>query len=217
MKDKIEIFIADDHPVFRGGLRYIIEQDARLEIVGEAEDGLAALAGLESCAPDIAVLDIDMPGKDGFEVARAIGEKRLPVEVIFLTMHKDEHFLNASLDLGVKGYLIKDSAAIEIINCIKAVAAGQVFVSPQISGLLVKRAARRDQFAAEMPQVNSLTATERRILKFIADYKTSKEIADELCISVRTVEHHRANILEKLELKGSHSLIKFATEHKSQI
>lgn len=216
MKTAIHVVIADDHPIFRQGLRQIIESDAGLKVVAEAEDGDEALARIEETRAEIAILDVDMPRRDGFEVTRALQEKRLPTEVIFLTMHKDEHFFNAALDAGVKGYVIKDSAVSDIINSIKIVAAGQNYISPQLSTYLINRGRRAETLARQKPAVERLTATERRILKLIANFKTSKEIADQLCISVRTVEHHRANISEKLDLRGSHALVKFAVKHESE-
>src|SRR5262249_55294128 len=110
MKPEITVLICDDHPIFRHGLRQVVEADPRLTVVGEAEDGEISLLRIEQFAPQVAILDIDMPGKDGFEVARTIREKGLPVKVIILTMHKDERILNAALDLGVRGYVLKDSA-----------------------------------------------------------------------------------------------------------
>lgn len=217
MPTEIKIFLADDHPLLRDGLRLAIQRDARLRVIGEAADGAEAVERLQHGDADVAVLDIDMPHKDGFEVARTIREKGLKTEVIFLTMHKDERFLNAALDLGVKGYMLKDGAVAEIINCIQTVAAGHEYVSPQLTGFLLKRSRRAAALAAERPGLDTLTPTERRVLQLIAAYKTSKEIAEELRIGVRTVEHHRARICEKLELKGAHALIKFAVEHKSEI
>lgn len=213
----LRIVIADDHPIFRKGLRQVLETDPRLHIVAEAEDGDAALACLDEQKPEVAVLDIDMPGRDGFEVARAVQEKRLPIAIIFLTMHTDEHVFNTAFDLGVKGYVLKDGAVMEIIKAIRAVAAGENYISSELATFLVRRANRAAALAQEKPTLASLTQTEQRVLKLIADYKTSREIADELCISPRTVERHRANISEKLNLKGSHALLKFATEHKSQL
>jgi DNA-binding NarL/FixJ family response regulator len=217
MKTEIKIFIADDHPIFRDGLKSLIEKDDRLKIIGEAGDGGEALEKLSQAAADIAILDIDMPGSDGFEVARKIGEMNLPTKVIFLTMHKDEHFLNKALDLDVKGYLIKESAVTDIINCIKNVAEGRVFISPSISGFLLKRIKQAEKTKDTAAFLESLTQTERRILTLIADYKTSREIGDELFVSFRTIENHRANIAKKLDLKGSHALIKFALENKSRL
>ncbi|HRH45961.1 MAG TPA: response regulator transcription factor, partial [Pyrinomonadaceae bacterium] len=172
---------------------------------------------LEELNVDVAILDIDMPRKDGFEVVRLIKQKRLTAAIIFLTMHKDERFLNTAFDLGIKGYILKDSAVTEIVQCIKSVTEGKEFVSHQLLGFLIKRARNAAELAQKKPQVTRLTPTERQILKLIGDYKTSKEIAEQMAIGIRTVEHHRANICEKMELRGNHALIKFAVEHKSEL
>ena len=217
MKAPISVVLADDHPVFRQGLRQVIETDAQLQVVGEAVDGQEAIAKISETNAQVAVLDVDMPNGNGFEVARALKQNQVPVEVVFLTMHKDERFLNAALDLGVKGYLLKDSAVTEIIAGIKAVAAGEDYVSPALTTYLLKRSRRAAQLVAEKPALDRLTPTERRVLALLGDYKTSKEIAAELFISIRTVERHRANICEKLDLRGAHALIKFATENRSEL
>ncbi len=217
MASEIKVFIADDHPIFRHGLRQIIEQAPQLVVVDEAEDGETAWQKLLTCGAEVAVLDIDMPGRDGFEIARAIREQRLKVAVVFLTMHKDERFLNQALDLEVKGYVLKDSALTEIVRCIRAVAAGQEYVSPQLTPFLINRSRRAATLAAQKPQLAALSPVERRVLKLVAEYKTNKEIADQLCLSIRTIEHHRARIGEKLELEGHHALLKFALEHQSEL
>lgn len=217
MQKDITIMIADDHPIFRQGLRQVIETDPHLKIVAEADDGEMTLERLPQSGAEIVVLDVNMPNKDGFEVARSIRAQRLPVAVIFLTMHKDERFFNAALDLGVRGYVLKDSAVTEIIGCIRAVAGGHEYVSPNLTSYLLNRSRRAAALVVEKPGVGQLTASERRILKLIAEYKTNKEVADEMCLSARTVEHHRANICEKLELKGTHALLKFAVAHQSEL
>jgi DNA-binding NarL/FixJ family response regulator len=217
MRSEIRIVIADDHPIFRQGLRQVIEKAPHLKVVAEAEDGTTALERIQECKPEIAILDIDMPNEDGFAVARSIRERRLPVTVIFLTMHKDELHFNAALDLGVKGYLIKDNAAADVINCINAAAAGQNYMSPALSTYLLNRGRRATALVKQQPALGDLTATERRILGLLAEYKTSKEIAGELCLSIRTIENHRANICTKLDLHGTHALVKFAIQHKSEL
>src|SRR5438128_272344 len=136
MKSELRLVIADDHPIFRKGLLQVIGSEPMFKIIGEADDGDAALKVIEAMQPDVAILDVDMPNKDGFDVARTIIERRLPVEVIFLTMHKDESLFNAALSLGVKGYVLKDSALADIVNSIKAVGSGENFISPALSTFL---------------------------------------------------------------------------------
>lgn len=216
-ENKIRVLIADDHPIFRKGLREVIEDDDELLVVGEADDGAAAFERLRALAPEVAVLDIGMPKMDGFAVAQKIVAAKLDVRIIFLTMYKERDAFNHALDLGVRGYLLKDSAATEIVGGIKAVAAGEHYISPAISSFLLSRAARADSLAAAHPGLQTLTPTENRILRFIADKKTSKEIADELFVSPRTVDNHRANICQKLDLRGGNALLKFALEHKSEL
>jgi len=213
----IRILIADDHPVFRQGLLQIIESDPQLKVVAEAADGEQALARLQDTPLDVAMLDLTMPLKDGFAVARAARELRIAVPLVFLTMHKDEHYLHAALDLGVKGYVLKDSAISEIVNCLKAVVAGQDYISPALSSYLIRRSTRSAALAAEKPALAGLTPTERRVLKLIADGQTSREIGTALGIGVRTVEHHRNNIATKLGLSGSHALVKFAIKHQAEL
>lgn len=215
MNKELRVLIADDHPIFRQGLRQIIEIDPGLKVVAEASDGEQAFERLREALPDIAVLDLSMPLKDGFAVARAVRDARLTVALIFLTMHRDEHYLNAALDLGVRGYVLKDSAVAEVVSCIRAVAAGQDYISPALSSYLLRRAARAATLAAEKPALAGLTPTERRILKLIAEGETSRRIAEALNIGLRTVEHHRNNIAVKLDLRGSHALVKFAVKHQS--
>jgi len=214
---EIRVILADDHPIFRRGLRQVLEMDERLKVVCETEDGDSTLARIRELRPDVAIVDVDMPGRDGFEVVRALRDLRVAAPVVFLTMYKDAQFLNSALDVGVKGYVLKDSAVTEIVNAVKMVAAGQSFISPQLSTHLLNRVTRAAQLEEQQPGIAELTPTERRVLKLVAEYKTSKEIADLLHVGVRTIEHHRATIAAKLDLKGSHALIKFAIEHRSEL
>lgn len=217
MTPKIKIFIADDHPIFRGGLRQLIALELNLEVIGEAKDGAEAIERLLHSQADVALLDIDMPKASGFDVLTAVREKGVAVNFIFLTMHKDEQFLNAALDLGVKGFLVKDSAAEEVIDCINAVVNGEEFISPQLTSFLLKRMRQAQTTPAKASLFAQLTPTERKVLKRIAAYKTNKEIAAELNMGVRTVEQHRLNISEKFDLKGRHALMKFAAENVDRL
>jgi DNA-binding NarL/FixJ family response regulator len=217
MSKEIRIVIADDHPIFRRGLRMVIEADPRLKVVAEADDGESALARVVEFQPDVAVLDIDMPPPDGLAVARRLREQRSAVEVVFLTMHNDEALLDAALDVCVKGFVVKDGAANEIVGCIKAVAAGRSFFSPTLSGHLLARRERADSPAGHSTSLDGLTAAERRVLRLIGESKTNREIAGQMFISVRTVEHHRSNICAKLGLTGKNALLTFALTHKAEL
>lgn len=215
MTDQIRLLIADDHPIVRQGLCQVIEKDPRLKIVAEAGDGQTALDQIRATQPDIAILDIDMPGRNGFAVARALASLPTPVKVIFLTVHREEDFFNEALELGAQGYVLKDSAVTDIVACIRAVAAGQNYVSPVLTSYLFQQRPRA--LEAKPAGIETLSPTERQILKLIADYKTTKEIAALLYISPHTVQTHRKNICVKLELEGSHALMRFALEHKSRL
>lgn len=217
MNQEIKILIADDHPVFRRGLRMIIEADADLKVVAEAADGAEALNHLRECSPDVVILDVDMPKLGGFEVVREMQKLNLSAEVIFLTMYKDEGLFNQAIDLGVKGYILKDSAIADIVAGIKAAAKGENFISPPLTTFLVNRGSRLSKFAESKPAVNDLTAAEMNVLKLIADHKTSREIAEKLFISPHTVERHRFNICTKLDVHGTNALLKFAIENKNRL
>jgi DNA-binding NarL/FixJ family response regulator len=215
MAAPIAILIADDHPVVRKGLRDVIDAEADLNVVAEADDGRAALSLLSTLRPAIAVLDLHMPKMDGFQVQQEIRKLRLPVETIFLTMHNEPDLLHKAMDLGGKGYILKESALLEIVAGIRSVAAGHPFVSPIMTAALLDRRAQAQQL--ERGILRDLTPSERRILSMIAAGKPTKSIADELHIHQRTVETHRANICQKLCLNGANSLLRFALEHRTEL
>jgi len=215
MTKPIRLVIADDHPILRQGLRYMIEKEPDLVIVAEADDGEAALEQIKETQPQVAILDVDMPRLSGFEVARALAGLALPVEIIFLTVHCEEEFFEEALDLGAKGYVLKDSSVTDIVACVRAVAGGQNYVSPALTAYLFRQS--RAGTPLRRSGLDVLTPTERRILKLVAEYKTSKEIAATLFISPHTVQTHRKNLCLKLELEGNHALMRFALTHKSQL
>jgi len=217
MQREVTVLIADDHPVFRRGLKEIIEENPGFQVVGEASDGESALRLILELKPAIAVLDVDMPRVNGLEVVRALQDRHVPVTVVFLTMYGEEDMFNAAMDLGVKAYVLKDNAVVDILSALEEVARGGTFVSSSMSALGQRRHERVQELLLSKPQIEDLTAAERRILKLIAEDRTSKEIADFLEISVKTVENHRLNICHKLNLHGSHSLLKFAFDHKSHL
>jgi DNA-binding NarL/FixJ family response regulator len=215
MADDIRILLADDHPVVRKGLRMAIAEDTGLTVVAEAADGEAALALIQELLPQIAVLDIDMPKLDGFGVAREIAARQLPVATIFLTMHTGEDPFRAAMDLGAKGYILKDSAMLEIVTGIRTVAAGRPYLSSTLSARLLQRQVAAD--VRENTLWNGLTAMERRIVQLIAADKSSKEIGAELSIHYRTIENHRTNICRKLGLEGANALLRFALQNRHHL
>jgi len=217
MKDKLTILIADDHPMIRDSLRHAIESNTEWEVAGEAQDGEVAIELINKLQPAIAILDISMPVRNGFEVVRALRQKKVQTQVIFLTMHRNEDFFQRALDLDVRGYVLKDSAVIDVVSAIKAVSRGEHYTSPALTSYLIRKRSGGSSAASSEQGLglHSLSPTERRVLELIAEYKTSKDIAEELSTSPRTVETHRTNICQKLGLHGRHALMKFALENKS--
>ena len=213
MANEITVLIADDHPIFRPACVRSSKR-SRICVVAQVEDGETAWRDHQCDVPRVAVLDVDMPRKDGLAVARAVKDAGLPVAVVLLTMHRNERLFNSALDLGVDGYVLKDSAVAEIVSAIKATAAGQRYITPLLTEFLLNRHREPDP-GTGLPGL--LTEAERRVLALVADYKTSRDIANELFISVRTVDRHRANIVTKLDLRGAHALLQFAIAHKDRI
>ena len=209
--------IVDDHPVFRQGLRQLIAHEPRFEVVAEADDGLEGLDQVNKQKADVVILDIGLPGLNGLEVARRLQASRSSVKIIILTMHGDEEIFNKAISLDVRGYILKENAPSEIVNCLKTVAAGDYYLTPAMSACLLKRRKRADALEEAQPGLSQLTTAERRILQRVAQNLTSKQIASELCISPRTVEAHRTNICDKLGLHGSNRLLQFAIEHRSEL
>jgi DNA-binding NarL/FixJ family response regulator len=217
MLAEIKVLIADDHPVFLRGLSQIIREVGNFNVVAEANDGNTAFEKIKQFEPDVAILDVSMPKMNGFELARRLQNEKLKTEIIFLTAYKDEEMFNEAFDLGTKGYVLKSSALDDIINCIETVANGEFCISPSLTSYLMKRRNSSQTLAKDKPGLKDLTPTELKIVRLIAESKTSKEIASELFVSYRTVENHRSNICAKLGLHGSNSLMKFALENKSKL
>lgn len=214
-KDNIRIILADDHPLLRKGLKDIINNEKNFQVIGEAGDGNEALELIKELKPDIAIIDIQMPKMGGIELLNLLQQQKIKLDIIVLTMYDKENIFNRAMDLGVKGYIMKDSALSEITEAIKNVAAGKYFISSSVSDLLVKRNIM--SVSDDDTGISKLTLTERKVLKMIADNMTSKEIANELFISEHTVNTHRSNICSKLNLRGTNALLHFLLEHKDFI
>lgn len=217
MPKQSTVLIADDHPIFRTGLRDVIALDGSLSLVAEAGDGAQTWRLIQQFKPDVAVLDLDMPEFNGLQVARKVRESKLKTALIILTMYKEARAFNEAIDAGILGYVLKENAADDLLECIRSVLHGKAFISPSLSSILLGRGAQARNLLSEKQELRNLTATERRILALIAENLTSKEIAERVGISMHTVENHRANICRKLDLRGSHSLLKFAFENKDSL
>jgi two-component system, NarL family, response regulator DegU len=204
--------VADDHPIFRKGLIDALKQIHDLDIIAEVSDGVEAYKNIIAKRPDVAILDIEMPGLTGIDVAKKVLGEKSETKFIVLTMHREKDFFNDAMNIGVMGYVLKDNAITELIDCVKKVIKGGKYVSPGIEKLLV-----RNEGEKHVPEIDKLTATERVILKLIAESKTSSEIAQLLFVSPHTVDNHRANIVKKIGLEGKNSLLKFALEYKNNL
>ncbi|MEW5799906.1 MAG: response regulator transcription factor [Bacteroidota bacterium] len=214
---KITIVIADDHPMFRSGVKQALENEPSFSVIGEAGDGERALQLLNELSPDAAVFDMNMPKMTGLAAAKEYKKKNGRTEIIFLTMFDDEEILNEAMDIGVKGYILKESASIDIVSAVRSVIQGQFYISPVLTGKLLARKEKQSEFTKKNPGLEKLSDTERRILLLIAESKTSKEIAEVLFLSQKTIDNYRFKISEKLNLSGSYSLLKFALENKSHL
>ncbi len=212
--EKTTILIADDHPIVRQGLRKIIDEDRNFKIVGEVSDGKKVLSEILSYKPAIVLLDISLPGMNGLEIIREAKREKCSCSFIVLTMYRDREYFEEAISLGAKGYILKDNTVNDLLACIRAVARGNNYITPELSGFLLDRQDRFETIVNDAPGIKNLTPSERKVLRLIAMNKTSKEIAAELFISTRTVQNHRQNISEKLGLRGHHKLLQFALENK---
>jgi DNA-binding NarL/FixJ family response regulator len=205
------IMLADDHVLVRQGLRRIIEAFPNLKVVAEVGDGVKLLQLMDGIIPDMVVLDISMPNLGGLEAVSEIKMRHPKVKVLMLTMYRDKEYLNQALSSGADGYILKDDADTELFAAITLIREGLRYVSPSLSGELADILIRTKREEAETAGgVEGLTHRELEIIKMVAEGKTSRECADILCISARTVEHHRSNIMSKLKMEKTVDLVKYA-------
>ncbi|MGA2596513.1 MAG: response regulator transcription factor [Bryobacteraceae bacterium] len=206
----IRILLADDHTILRSGLRAVLERQADLQVVGEASDGRQAIQETEKDRPDVVVMDVAMPILNGIEAARQITSRYPQVAIVILSMHSDEGYLLRALKAGARGYLLKDSAEGDLINAIRAVSGGKAFFSPVISRMLADDYMRQLQQRGVEDSYELLTTRERELLQLLAEGKSNKDIARLLNLSLYTVETHRSNILQKLNLHSVPELMLYA-------
>ena len=204
--DRYKIVLADDHLIIRQGLRKIIEGNADLEVMGEAGDGLELLQLLRTLVPQMIILDISMPNLRGIDVIGEIKEKHPEVKVLILSMHKE--YFSQALSAGADGYLVKEDADRELFSAVDRIRKGSIYLSPRLREFVGERLHSKSRGVS----AEALSIRERQVLELIARGKSNREIADTLFISVRTAESHRANILSKLNLKGTADLVKYAAQ-----
>jgi DNA-binding NarL/FixJ family response regulator len=208
-----KIILADDHALFREGLKRILAEASDLEVIGEVADGLALLKILSKFKPDMIILDISMPNIRGIEAIHEVRTMHPESKILVLTMHRDKEYLHQAISSGAHGYLLKEDADSELFSAIGKVRQGKIYVSPKLSEYLTEDWARIHRGEHELAtEIDPLTIREREIIKLVGEGKANKEIASLLNISIRTVEHHRANIMDKLNLKNAAELIKYAIQ-----
>jgi len=207
---KTRILLADDHQLMRSGVRLMLEREPDLAVVGEAADGREAVALAKSLKPEVVVMDIGMPNLNGIEAAHQMTQESPELAIVMVSMHSDESYVLRALKAGARGYLLKDSAEADLIKAVHAVAGGKSFFSPAVSKLLLDDYVRKLKRSGTEDAYDLLTPREREILQLIAEGKSNKDIANLLNLSVYTVESHRSNLMEKLNLRGLPELILYA-------
>ena len=212
MKKPYRIVIAEDHTILREGLRALMSAEPGFEVVGEAEDGRAAIRCCEDLEPDLVLMDLSMPRMHGFDAIKEIKRQNFDVKIIALTVHKTDEYILATLQAGADGYLLKDATHSELVMAIKNVLMGKRYLSPGISERVIEGYLEGKETLKTRSVWDTLTRREREILKLIAEGYKNKEVADFLCISLKTVEKHRANLMKKLDLHNAAELTAFAVD-----
>jgi two-component system response regulator NreC len=206
----MRVLLADDHPIMRAGIRLLLENESDIEIVGEADNGLKAVEMAKTLRPDIVIMDISMPDLDGFEATRRVVQTCPDTRVLVLTMYDSEEHFFEILKAGAVGYVPKKAAPTDLIVALRSIYAGGVFIYPTVARSLVNDYLRRADGGSEQESLGGLTDRERQVLRMIAEGMSNRAIADALVLSVKTVERHRANIMEKLGLHNRTALVKYA-------
>ena len=212
MERKKRLFIVEDHKIVRDGLRSLMKTENGLEFVGEAGDGMEAIRCINKTNPDLIILDLNMPKMDGISIISQIKKQSQDMKILVLTMHKDEEYIMEAFKSGIDGYCIKTTTGKELLNAIRIVLAGRRYISPDISDMVLKGFIDRRETTKKEPSFESLTQREKEVLKLVAEGYQNKEISEYLCISVKTVEKHRANIMQKLDLHSASMLTAYAID-----
>lgn len=210
MKDAHRIFIVDDHTLLRAGIRALLSQDPKIEVVGEADNGRDAVKAIITLEPDLVLMDISMPGMNGMEAIIDIKRRCPKTRVIVLTIHKTDEYIHSSLRAGASGYLLKDATHDELRVAIRSVLKGKTYLSPDISGEVILGYLGTGTAVCGADPGESLTHRERQVLKLVAEGRPNKYIADYFCLSIKTVEKHRSNLMKKLDLHNASMLTAYA-------
>jgi len=212
MQNKINIVLAEDHTILREGLKALLSSDPIFEIIGEAEDGRQALRCVEKLAPELILMDLSMPRMSGMDAIREIKKRYPETKVIALTVHKTEEYLHTTLQVGADGYVLKDATHAELVLAIKNVMEGKSYLSPGVSQKVIEGYIEGKESVTSDSPWNRLSPREREVLKLIAEGYKNREIAEDLCISLKTVEKHRANLMKKLDLHNAAALTVYAMQ-----
>jgi len=208
--DDIRVILADDHTIVRKGLRALLERDPRIQIVDEAGDGRETMQKVVRHMPDVVVMDIGMPNLNGIEATRQIMKRFPKIKILILTMHSSEEYIRAILDAGASGYVLKQAAPVELITAIETIHGGGSFLSPSICTTVIQEFKRKSRKEREPAGQVPLTEREREVLQLIAEGKSTRQIADSLFISPKTVEVHRSHLMEKLGLHNTAEIVRYA-------
>jgi len=214
METRRKIVIAEDHTILRAGLRALFSGQNGLEVIGEAGDGREAIRKVDTLQPDLLLIDLSMPKLNGIDAIREIKSQHPEIKIIVLTVHKSEEYIIAALQAGANGYMLKDASQNELLLAIDYVINGKTFLSPSISDKVVDAFLNTDKKDKPAAVLDNLTAREREILKLVAEGNTNKKIAEHLCISLKTVEKHRSNLMQKLDLRNTAALTAYAIAKK---
>ena len=212
MQEKKRVVIAEDHKILRQGLRSLLSTSEDLEVVGEAGDGMSAIRIIKETDPDLVLLDLNMPKMDGIAVIKEIKQRSPETKILALTMHRKEDYVLEVFNSGGDGYCLKSSGHEDLMMAIQAVLAGKRYISPEISGLVLEGYLESRKTIKKKSSFETLTQREKEVLKLVGEGYQNKEIADYLCISAKTVEKHRANIMQKLDLHTASALTAYAIE-----
>lgn len=214
MSNRIRVVLADDHAIFRNGVKSLLENEQDIEIIGEAYDGFEAIEKVKNLSPDVIMIDISMPGLSGIDSAEIMHKQYSQTKALILSMHNSDDYILKAVECGAYGYLLKDTTKDEMLKALRAVAAGEKYFTGTVSNIIINGYLNKVSKGDDKAEKNLLSRKEKLILKHIVDGMNSREIAEKLELSVRTVDNHRANMMRKLNVRNAAEMVKLAIEQK---